>query len=67
MTSDAQETAFTDPRNVTVGKGRVIWAKATMTTGGHRQPEGYVLPGGERTPSRLVAHAMAVEIDRLSA
>lgn len=67
MTSDAQETAFTDERNVTIGKGRIIWAKAAHPTGGDLCPEGYVLPGGERTPSRLVAHALAVEIDRLSA
>ena len=33
--------AFNDPRNITVGKARVIWARACG-----RHPEGYVLPGG---------------------
>ena len=66
MTFEPQSTAFDDPRDIMVGKGRIIWAKAAHPTGGERCPEGYVLPGGVRTANRLVAHAMAVEMDRLS-
>lgn len=66
MTFEAQETAFTDPRNIIVGKARVIWAPACWPITGDRQPEGYVLPGGVRTANRLEAHAVAVEMDRLS-
>ena len=66
MTSEAQSTAFDDPRNIIVGKARVIWAPACWPITGDRQPEGYVLPGGVRTANRLEAHAVAVEMDRLS-
>jgi len=49
---------FNDPRNITVGATRVVWAKAT---GPHS--EGWVLPGGVRTQDRgrAVAHAMQME------
>ena len=67
MTFEAQSTAFDDPRDITVGKGRVIWAKACWPVAGERQPEAWVLPGGVRTANRVEAYAMAVEIDRLSA
>lgn len=66
MTFEAQSTAFDDPRDITVGKGRIIWAKACRPVEGGRQPEGWVLPGGVRTTNRLEALAAAVEMDRLS-
>ena len=66
MTYEAQETTFTDPRNICVGKARVIWAPACWPIAGDRQPEAWVLPGGVRTTNRLEAHAVAVEMDRPS-
>jgi len=52
--------SFSDPRNITVGAARVIWAKAI----GHR-PEGWCLPGGLRTTDRHEAHACAVNMNAL--
>ena len=64
---DKESTRFEDPRNITVGKARVIWAEAAhpISTGA-RHPEGYVLPGGARTASRIEAHAAAVWIDGMT-
>ena len=60
-TSDSHAApAFNDPRNVTVGKARVIWAKAC---GCH--PEGYVLPGGHRTQNRMTAQHAAELMHRM--
>jgi hypothetical protein len=52
--------SFDDPRNITVGSIRIIWAKAV----GHR-PEGWCLPGGLRTTNRVEAHAAAMQLERL--
>lgn len=51
---------FNDPRNVTVGYARVIWAKACG-----RLPEGYVLPGGARTTNRMTAQHAANLMNRM--
>ena len=66
MTTDAQETKFTDPRNITQGKARVIWADAvTFDDGAEKWPAGCVIPGGWRTPDRFEAPAVAVKMDAL--
>ena len=63
--------AFNDPRNVTVGKARVIWAKACgrhpegYVLPGGRHPEGYVLPGGHRTQNRMTAQHAAELMHRM--
>ena len=54
--------AFSHPNNITVGKGRIIWAPSV----GPFIPEGWVLPGGLRTTDRDEAWAAAMGIDRLS-
>ena len=60
-TSDSHAApAFNDPRNVTVGKARVIWAKSCG-----RHPEGYVLPGGHRTQNRMTAQHAAELMHRM--
>jgi len=55
--------AFDDPKNITVGKARVIWAKAVPPLA----HEGWVLPGGSRTANFAEAHACAVRMDALLA
>lgn len=55
-----QSQPFSDPRNVTVGSARVIWAKACG-----REPEGYVLPGGARTTNRMTAQHAAELMNRM--
>jgi hypothetical protein len=61
MTFDAQETKFTDPRNITE-PARVVWAEETTTLDGIRCHAGYVLPGGYRTRDKFEAQAMAVRM-----
>ena len=53
---------FDHPDNITLGKGRVIWAPSC----GPFIPEGWVLPGGLRTTDIAGASAMAQLIDQLS-
>ena len=57
---DLPSQSFSDPRNVTVGKARVIWAKACG-----RHQEGYVLPGGRRTQNRMTAQHAAELMHRM--
>jgi hypothetical protein len=61
MTYDAQETKFTDPRNIE-SPARVIWAAETTTLDGIKHPEGWVLPGGRRTTNQFEAMAMAARM-----
>lgn len=62
---DRRSAPFTDPRNITVGNARVIWAQETRTTSGGLCPDGWVLPGGLRTTNRDEAHQMAVHMDQI--
>ena len=64
MTYDAQETKFTDPRNIE-SPARVIWAGETTPLNGIRCHEGYVLPGGYRTKCKFEAMAIAVRMAQL--
>ena len=50
---------FIDPRNITVGVGRILYD----TT---RIPNGWVLPGGKRTDNRDEAWYAAAAIDRMA-
>ena len=52
--------AFSDPKNITVGKARVIYVK-----GDGRTPGGWILLGGRRTDNFEVAHAHAVQMNAL--
>ena len=54
-------TPFNDRRNVTVQRGRIIWAPMTQN-----MPAGYVLPGGQRTPDEGEAWLMAAQIDKIT-
>jgi hypothetical protein len=64
--SAAGSAVFIHKNNITVGNGRVLWAKAAAGTSGIPHPEGWVLPGGARTQDRDVAHAAAAALDELS-
>ena len=57
---DLPSQAFNDPRNVTVGKARVIWALP-----GHLDA-GWVLWGGHRTTNRMEVMSLARSLDKLS-
>lgn len=57
----AAPAKFNDPRDISRGYGRVIWATAT-TARGIYYPEGWVLPGGIRTNVRARAEAVADRI-----
>lgn len=52
---------FTDRRNVTVQRGRIIWAPMTQN-----MPAGYVLPGGQRTQDEGEAWLAAAQIDKIT-
>lgn len=56
---------MTDSKTIVVGSARVIYAKATSQPGREPQPEGWVLPGGERTQSQVRATEVAIELNRL--
>ena len=60
---------FTDPRDITIGEGRIIYSEAFEYRGkhgpllGHKFIEGWVLPGGERTTNRAEAESAAAAIN----
>lgn len=64
---------FTNPLDITIGRGRIIWAEALTYEGKHPPyqgeifPEGWVLPGGVRTQDRALAEAVAKQIDEIAA
>lgn len=58
--------SFDHPKNIEIGKGRVIWAEGKTCAAGIHHPEGWVLPGGLRTRDSDVAHAAAATINELS-
>jgi hypothetical protein len=60
------ETIYLHPRTIRRGVGRVIYAPAQTTTAGQYLPEGWALPGGERTVSQARAEAVADNIDRIT-
>lgn len=57
---------FDHPRNITVGKARVIYALAVMGFSKPIHPEGWVLPGGRRTTDFAEAHAAAARMEGLT-
>jgi hypothetical protein len=61
------DSKFNDPRDITVGRGRIIYARATVDFNGNKHPEGWVLPGGQRTRSREIAETVAHNIDQITA
>lgn len=56
---------FNHKKNITIRRGRIIWADETvsMTTGYH--PAGWVLPGGQRTQIEAEAIEAALLIDQI--
>ena len=61
---------FESPFDITIGKGRIIWADTleyTSNAGRYARgtvlPAGWVLPGGERTQDRARAEEVAIAID----
>lgn len=54
---------FADARNLTAGRGRILWGTATQTGRGEIVGEGWVLPGGQRTRDPEVARVWARWID----
>lgn len=68
MEDDAQKkiAVFDDPKNITAGRARVIYAKAcTPIRSSSDLPEGWVLPGGIRTTDKHEATAYAVRLNRM--
>ncbi len=63
--NDNGATVFVHPKNITVGRGRVLWADATTCTNGLTYPAGWVLPGGARTLDEVAAHTAAIALDRM--
>lgn len=46
---------FTDPRNLRIGRARIIWGDKTIKSDGTPLDAGWVLPGGSRTQNAAVA------------
>jgi hypothetical protein len=65
-TEGVAHAQFNDPRNISRGFGRVIYAAATTDAHGVYHPEGWVLPGGVRTTVRARAEAVADRIHDIS-
>lgn len=55
---------FADARNMTAGRGRILWGTATETSRREIVSEGWVLPGGQRTRDPEVARVWARWIDQ---
>jgi hypothetical protein len=66
MRDDIEYATFNHPKNITVGRGRIIWARGATDTSGNPHLEGWVLPGGARTRNEVVARAAASAIDAMS-
>ena len=62
---DLVKAVFDDPKNITAGQARVIYAKACTPIHSPTVPEGWVLPGGARTQNRDEAAAVAMTMDWL--
>lgn len=56
---------FDDPRNLTIGDARVIYAGATVTCSGKRCLAGWVAPGGRRIGNQFEALAVASRMDAM--
>ncbi len=61
--NDDGARVFADGRNLSVGRGRILWGTATQTSRNMVYEEGWVLPGGRRTKNLDVALAYARWID----
>jgi len=57
---------FNHAKNITIGRGRVIWASNTVTTAGQACWSGWVLPGGMRTLDESRARTVALLIDGIA-
>jgi len=58
---------FDDQKNITIGKGRIIWGVYTVIERDDRKvihQAGWVLPGGRRVQDKAVAELWATMIDR---
>ena len=64
-TNDASHLYF-NPKNITFGFGRVLWARGCTDASGNAHHEGWVLPGGIRTQDERVATAAALLLDDMS-
>ena len=56
---DTPIAVFDDPRNITRGKGRIVYAPPAVDCSGKAHRAGFVLPGGERTTSESRAYEAA--------
>ena len=65
MSDFDKSSPFTDQKNITVGRARVIYAPALQAGFKVTHSEGWVLPSGRRTDNFAEAHASAVVMDRL--
>lgn len=61
--NDDGARVFADARNVSAGRGRILWGTATQTSRNLIVEEGWVLPGGRRTRDLEVAKEYARWID----
>ncbi len=62
---DAAAPPLDHKHNLNIGRARLIWADACMPLNRPVCPEGWVLPGGERTNNRDRAMRVAKNMDRL--
>lgn len=53
MTDNDKSPRFDDPKNITVGRARVIYVRAIRGFDRPIQPEGWILPGGKCTQSEV--------------
>lgn len=50
-------------KNISIGRGRILWGTSTTDIGGKLHPPGWVLPGGSRIQDEPAAHAAALVLD----
>jgi hypothetical protein len=61
-----EETHFHHVKNITVGRGRILYDETGGIKGGQWHPPGWVLPGGARTGDFTEAYKAAEAIDLMS-
>lgn len=58
---------FNDPRDIRLGKARIIWGTKTTTSTGETLESGWVMPGGARTNNAAIAFGAAGVINSIMA
>jgi len=66
MNKENEMFRFNDPRDIRLGKARIIWGTETTTSTGETLESGWVMPGGARTNNAAIAFGAGGVINSIS-